>query len=413
MFRPRLAAALAATVAPAAVFAQTQDVPATAATRPLEATAAQPSPPPAQPVGSPVMTAGRAALTLSGYVETFWQWNFNDPANGVTAWRGFDNRHNTFSVSNVVLDASWQYRLLQGRLALQVGLTPDTYYRAEPSRSVVPGAGATGPDLWKYIQQATVGLRIPGFQRLLVEAGIFLSPVGPETMAVRDNWNWSRSNLFYALPYYHTGLRATLSVSERHALALMVTNGWNSVVDNNAAKSVMLQYTYTPTSDATLSALYLGGIERDDSDPAGPGWRHVFDVYARFRAGRRVTVMAHVNAGFESTRAGTLGWSGVAAYGRFDLTRALRLAARVDVLQEFAPEGAERFRIFFPTDIMSSQTLTFEAQPIDHVLVRLEYRHDVSGTPAFYRGAIEPMGASPAFNARSQDTLTAGMTAWF
>ena len=37
-----------------------------------------------------------ATLVLSGYVESFYQWNFNEPSNFITNFRGFDSRHNIF-----------------------------------------------------------------------------------------------------------------------------------------------------------------------------------------------------------------------------------------------------------------------------------------------------------------------------
>jgi hypothetical protein len=381
--------------------ASAQEVPATEATRPLELTAAQPSSPEA-PASPFVLSSGRATLTLAGYVEALYQWNFNNPENGVTAWRGFDNRHNTITLSNVVLDASWQYRAMVGRLALQVGHTPESYYSAEPARRALAGVGATGSEVWKYLQQATVGARAGAW---LVEAGIFLSPIGPEAMPVRDNWNWSRSNLFYGLPFYHTGLRVTHTVNARHSVAFGVFNGWNSVVDNNVAKSVLLQYTYAPSADVTFNALYFGGIERDRADAAGVAWRSLFDVYLRVRVGRRVTVMGHLNAGFEPNNFGVNYWSAAAAYARFELTDTLRLALRADFFFDRAP--AMGTRIFWAADWMTSQTATLEYAPFEHLSARLEYRHDHAEAPVFYQGsATDPSAAS-------QDTLTLGMVAGF
>lgn len=377
-----------------------QEAPETQATRPLEATAAQP--PTEQPASPFVLSSGRASLTLTGYVEALYQWNFNNPEGGVTAWRGFDNRHNTVTLSNVVLGASWQYRAMVGQLALQVGHTPESYYAAEPARRAAGGAGATGQEVWKYVQQATVGARAGAW---LVEAGVFLSPVGPEAMPVRDNWNWSRSNLFYGLPFYHTGLRVAHAFSPRHALAFGVFNGWNSVVDNNVAKSAMLQYTYTPSADVTFSALYFGGIERDRADAAGSAWRSLFDAYLRVRVGRRVTLMGHLNAGFEPNNFGVNYWTAAAAYARFELTDALRLALRVDFFRDRAPTSGAR--IFWAADWMSSQTATLEYAPFEHLSARLEYRHDHADGPVFYQGSA----ADPSTS--SQDTLTLGMVAGF
>src|SRR5690242_4032496 len=70
--------------------------------------------------------------TLGAYGEAYYEWNFRDPSNGITNFRGFDNRHDSFTISNVALDAQWDYERIVGRLTLQVGSTPSTYYLAEP-----------------------------------------------------------------------------------------------------------------------------------------------------------------------------------------------------------------------------------------------------------------------------------------
>ena len=155
-------------------------------------------------------------MTLSGYLEGFYSWNTNDPANGITAYRGFDNRHNSFTISNAVVDALWTQGDVTGHVALQVGQTPQTYYLAEPSLPAIAGVGASNMDVWKYVQQANLGWRDAPGKKLNLEAGIFLSPIGPEGIAVKDNWNWSRSDLFYGLPFYHTGVRGTYA-AERPA----------------------------------------------------------------------------------------------------------------------------------------------------------------------------------------------------
>ncbi|MFO0609957.1 MAG: outer membrane beta-barrel protein [Polyangiales bacterium] len=359
-----------------------------------------------------VATGGDARLVLSGYVEAYWQYNFNVPQNGVTAWRGFDNRHNTFDISNAVFDAAWSSRRVQGRLTLQVGTTAELFYAAEPARRAIPGASRSDTEVWSHLQQANVGFRMPGDDRILVEAGIFLSPIGPETIAVRDNWNWSRSNLFYGLPFYHTGLRATFSLAPRHAVAFMVTNGWNSVIDGNSAKSVMIHYTYTRDDETGVTLLYLGGVERADDDPLGQSWRSLVDATARTRVSRYLSLMAHVNGGGERTALGVDYWLAAAAYARLDLTRSLRVALRADVFYESSPTDAGR--IFWPASWMASQTATVEVAPAPQVALRAEYRHDLASDAIFYRGAsFDGATMRERFNARTQDTVTGGLVAWF
>ena len=124
------------------------------------------------------------------------------------------------------------------------------------------GSASTDAATFKFIQQAYIGWKAPVGRGLLLQGGIFLSPVGYENMAVKDNWNWSRSNLFFGLPFYHTGLKATYELTNRLTATLMVSNGWNSVVDNNAWKSVMSQWLYKVPDRFALSLLYFGGPER-------------------------------------------------------------------------------------------------------------------------------------------------------
>ena len=361
-------------------------------------------------------TGTRANLTLGGYVEAGYQWNFNQPSNGVTAYRGFDTRHNTFTLSNVVLDASGSLGPVSARLALQVGHTPETYYLAEPSRRGAGGAGDSSLAVWKFIQQANVGWRAPVGRGLLLEAGVFLSPIGPEGMVIHDQWNWSRSNLFFGLPFYHTGLRASYATSARVTLSAGVFNGWNSVVDNNEEKSVLLQVTYNVADRVTLNALYFGGVERPHGDPSrrdgAVPWRNLFDAYLALYPKPWLSLLVHANAGFEPGALGTAWWAAGALYARLRLRPWLFFAARGDVFYEASPVGASN--IFWPGAWISSGTATLEARPHDNVSLRLEYRHDAAEGDTYFRGSVATDATGAVVpNARTQDTLNLGMTAWF
>lgn len=343
-------------------------------------------------------------FTFAGTVEAFYQWNFNLPADGVTAFRGFDNRHNTFTISNAVLDARWDFKRVVGRLALQVGHTPSTYYLSEPSSSGGPGTNGTGPELWKFLQQANVGYSLEVGRGVLIDAGLFLSPVGPEAIQVKDNWNQSRSNLFFALPYYHAGVRASMPLGDRWAVTVAGFNGWNSVVDGNDEKSVMVQTTYTVEGKLAASFLYFGGVERPRAAPEGRAWRHLLDAHLTWVVSPRLSLLLHLDGGLEPNTFGLQGWFGGAGYARVKVLDWLFVTARADVLLEQVPPGATA--LFFPAPWVASQTLTLEAKPHPQVSARLEYRHDEAGA-ALFSTRTGPL-ATPR-----QDTLTAGLATWF
>jgi hypothetical protein len=253
---------------------------------------------------------------------------------------------------------------------------------------------------------------------LQVELGVFLSPVGPESLAQRDNWNWSRSNLFFGLPFYHTGLRATYALTPQINLTAGVINGWNSVVDNNDEKSVYGLFYLALGERFAWSVLYMGGVERPPGAPEGRAWRNLFDTYITWLPNSWLSLGAQVDGGFEPNAFGTSSWFAAALAARFRLARWCYLAARGDVFLENVPSnamGVSAAPIFWPAPWVAEGTATLDLRPVDFISVRLEYRHDHAGAAMYYAGNVvsDPATGVGVANARAQDTLTVGTTAWF
>lgn len=366
----------------------------------------------AQPAAttSPVATPAPAVeLVVGGYLETYYQLQLQDADNRLTALRGFDNRSRTFTLSNVALDLAGRSGPVTTRIVLQVGHTGATYYLAEP---VSPGASATNTsssELWRYVQTATVAAKVPG--DLLLEGGLFPSPIGLEVIPVKDNTHWSRSNLFFGLPFYHTGARASRPLGGGWTATLAVYNGWNSVVDNNGYPSVAVSAAYASEA-TTAQLLYFGGVERPTGAPEGNAWRNLLDAYVQHALTARITIAVQGDAGVEPSDLGTSWWAAAALYGRLALSDQLYAAIRGDVFYE-DPGGASA--IFWPVDWVAEVTATLAYTPADRVSILLEYRHDRADGDAYFGGAVAGDGVtSPYVPDRSaQDTVTLGATAWF
>ncbi len=388
-----------------------------AAQTPLAVTSAESPAPVPPPMPAPTSTPTRS-LTVTGYVEAFYSFNFNLPNNNLTAFRDFDSQSNSFSISNAVLDLSWLVGPVSGRIAAQIGTTGPSEYANEPGRPSGWGVGGVGSDLWRYLQQANVGWRAPiGRDGLLLEAGLFLSPIGMEGIAVKDQWNWSRSNLFAGLPYYHSGARATTALSAHWTATLMLCNGWNGITDNNDEKSVSLQALYTLPDRWTVSLLYFGGVERPPGAPEGRAFRNLFDAYVIWNATSALSFGINTDGGFEPNNLGTSWWTAGAVYARLRAASWLYLAARGDFFYESEPQGASP--IFWLLNgnnqgWVSSGTFTLDTRPHDNVSIRLEYRHDQSAVPMYFSQTPQTDGAGmPLPTVAHQDTVTAGMVTWF
>ncbi len=351
---------------------------------PTAALAEDPEPPP-------------PSIAISAFVETYVAWNFNKPENGITAFRGFDARHNSFALSNAVIDTRWTAGAISGRVALQTGDTPDIYYGSESASDL------------RHILEATLAWKAPVGKGPIVDGGICLSPIGPEVIPVKDNWTWSRSTLFYGLPFYHAGVRATYPLSERWSVTGAVYNGWNSLVDTNGKKSVSLLALYTRPDKLTASVLYFGGAERPRGAPEGEPWRHLFDSYITLTVSPTLSIQAQLDAGFENTTFGRASWRAGALAARVKANPWLYIAGRADILDETTPSSpaGSAAAIFFPTKRVSSLTATLDARPADRMAIRLEYRRDSAHDAIYFKNADQTPSA------KSQSTLTLGLTAWF
>jgi hypothetical protein len=272
---------------------------------------------------------------------------------------------------------------------------------------------------WRFIQAANITAKAP--HDFVIEAGLFPSPIGPEVFAAKDNWNWSRSNLFYGLPFYHLGGAVSHPIGDTPWTAkLAVYNGWNQIEDTNGYPSLAASAAYSE-GKTSAQLLYFGGVERPNGAPEGQPWRNLFDAVIQVAVTSDVTLMAHVDAGIEPNQIGTSSWLAGAVYAKFQLTPQLFAAVRGDYFDEHVPSTTGRpplqtaTPIFWPVDWVAEGTATLAYQPVDHVALRLEYRHDQAEANAYFGGTVatDPMTMTAIPNRDMQDTVTLGATASF
>lgn len=345
----------------------------------------------------------RAAVDFApfGMVEAFFLWSFRDPDNGIVALRGFDNRHASFTLANVVFGADFGYRDAYARIALQWGHTPTSYYGAEPADLGGLGVGSTSPELWQVIQEAFVGYRATiGDYEVPLEAGVFLSPVGNESLNVAGQWHFSRSNLFYGLPFYHSGVRSRVEVGA-FTFGVGVFNGINQIVDRNRNKSVIAHVGWgSERAHATL--LYLGGHEQPHGTPER-AWRHLLDFTFDWAPTELVSFRGQLDGGTEATAGDErYWWLATALDVEVRPASWLGLAARGDFFRDASPDGASPL-YWAGAEWVSSVTTTARFTPSQSVDLYLEYRHDHAESAVFYEGDV----TDPSV--RSQDTITVGV----
>lgn len=345
----------------------------------------------------PVAIAAEPAARVGGLVEGYYAWNLNQPSNHVNALRGFDDRHNSLTLSLASAHVAVVDDVARGTIALQTGTIPAALFATEPTAG---GAFASaGARELSIVREAWGGATLT--RGVTLDAGVFLSPVGFDGAAAKDNRFWSLSNLGVGLPFYLTGVRLAAPLGERTTLTGGVFNGWNRVSDDNDGKTVGLWLDHSFAEGARLHALYIGGAEGAGERP----WRHTLDVWADLPIGP-ASVLVAGTAGQERREDGPGRFAAAQLAVNVPVTESWGVGARGDVFYEVGTDDALG-AIFWPTSLLGEVTVGATHTLAPGVIVRLEARHDRALDPVFF--AADPLTPTET----QQTTFTVGLSSSF
>jgi hypothetical protein len=323
---------------------------------------------------------------VSGFVDTYYSYNFNTPATRKAGpERTFDVQHNSFSLNLAELSF-----VKTPTADSRGGFRFDLDYG--PTQGIVNAAEPGGTQTFQNIGQAYLSYLAPAGGGLQFDIGKFVTPAGNEVIKTKDNWNYSRSLLFtLAIPFYHTGVRATYTVNDKVTLAGYLVNGWNNVVDNNTGKTVAVQATFKPVAALTIAETYIGGPEQTNNNS---DWRQLSDTVVTYTVTPQVSLAGNYDYGQDKESGATVKWQGFAGNLRYQPTAWFALSPRAEYYNDrdgFTSGMAQKMKEF---------TLTAELKHKDGVVTRLEYRRDFSDIPFFVMNAR---------NSMHQNTFTVGL----
>jgi putative OmpL-like beta-barrel porin-2 len=359
-----------------------------------QASAAQPS---AQSAPGPFDNV-KFGVTLEGY----YQYDWNRPPDRALVLRAYDTRANVFSIQQaaIIIESAPNVesgRRFGARLDLQFGQATDTV-QGSP-------ANEPRPEVYRNVWQAFGTYVFPvGKNGLQVDFGKYASMLGYETNYAKDNQAFSRAYLFNFLPFYHSGLRVMLPVTEKVSVLYMLSNGIQQTEDFNDFKSSHFAAIVKPTPKVTwVGNYYVGQEQPDGGEPGGPdGVFKVFDTNVAVAATPALSVALDFNyVTNEINRSDpSLSLQGTGAYARYQVTPASSLGIRYERLDD---EG-----LFGGIDqVLQEATVTGEYKLAEGFLARAEFRRDWSNQRFFpgRLGARDPRD--------HQNTLLIGGVWWF
>jgi len=241
---------------------------------------------------------------------------------------------------------------------------------------------ANGANHYFDVTQAYVHF---GAAPFTVIAGKYVTLAGAEVIKSDGDTNYSRSILFgYAIPFTHTGVRATWKLSDSLSLIGGVNQVWDAFQDPNSDKTAEIGATFAPSKEMSFSAVYYGGKELVSNYPksSANGMRNLFDVVGTFTLSEQLTLVLNYDYGTQDKAAfdgGKAKWQGLAAYLNYQLNEQWRLSLRGEYFDD--KDGYRTGLI----QKWKEGTVTLAYMPMKAVEIRGEFRADKSDQPAFLK----------------------------
>ncbi len=366
--------------------------------------------------------------TINAMIDTYYEYNFNQPVGRVNVLRAYDVLSNAFSLNQADLiverapdvDAGRRYG---ARVDLQFGQATATL-QGNPLNE-------PRPDIYRNIFQAYGTYVVPVGNGLNVDFGKWASSLGIEGNYTQYQIDYSRSYWFDFLPFYHMGARVSYPFNKKIALNYWIVNGTNQTEPTNGFKDELFGLAITPNKNISWTINYYFGQDHPDAvaiptcgpppvqpglcfekiSPAPDGKTHIFDSYITWQTTPKLTLALEgdyviqrlwENSGPGQSTTPADVWGG-AAYAKYQLTPRTYLAGRTEYLDD---HGGLFTGITSYTEALKEVTATYDFTLANGFDMRWEFRRDMSNRPLFLTSQQGVLSAD-------QNTATMGVIWWF
>jgi hypothetical protein len=228
-------------------------------------------------------------VTIGGLVDSYYSLNLDQGQTVTNPIRAFDGTPG-FRLSYAEVNASVEAGPASARIDL--GFAPT----AAPTTNL-------------FVQQAYASYKLGG---LTLDFGRFVTSAGAEVIEAKDNALYTRSILFtWAIPFAHTGLRATVPLSEGLNLQLGLVNGWDDDANTSSGafgpqKVANVSLFYSKDAVSAALNVYAG------QEQTVPDFRTLVDVVLGYTAGK-LALNLNVDYGTENSQ----DWYGAALVAKY------------------------------------------------------------------------------------------------
>ncbi len=192
-----------------------------------------------------------SGINVNGYIDAGYTYANKNLEAGSFSDRVFDSQNNSFALRQFGLQVAKQPSRGYGGVVNITAGSDAQFIHAFPETTTL---AASLFDITQAYGQYASGA-------LTLMAGKFVTLAGSEAIWSPSNANFSRSILFGAIPFTHTGVRAGYAVSNTVTLYGGLNNGWDQLTDTNKGKTVELGASIIPIKPLTINVSGYFGKE--------------------------------------------------------------------------------------------------------------------------------------------------------
>jgi hypothetical protein len=316
------------------------------------------------------------------FLDAAYLLDFNHPVNDL-----FRSRGTAYKVDEAILNMAGAYLRKSASESSRWGVEL-TLDGGQDTR--IFGFSATAPNLggseWlRHLGPTDVSYLAPVGKGLTVEAGIFSSLIGYDSLYAKDNFNYTRPWGADFTPYLMMGVNASYPLTEKLTATVFVVNGYWHLADANHVPSSGGQLAYKVAKHTTLKETVLFGPHQ--SDTGFEFWRFLSDSIAEWKTDRMTTAFEYQVGTEKIATPGTPRALWMSA--QLPLNWVFRKNWSLTVRPEVYWDRDGRVTGFAQTVKANTTTLQYRI-PFRQAsaIVRLEHRIDDSRGPAggFFRG---------------------------
>jgi len=340
------------------------------------------------PENSSTEPAKQSPLNFSGYFDTYYFSNLNNPAtrsnlgnSGIS--RGFDRYPGQFQLGMFLTRMTYSHRNTE--FVGEVGFGPNVEYGSYGNDFRYKWGTVLANSTYSSILIKQAYITLKANDKLSFTMGQFGTHIGYEMIDAPLNFHYSINNTFNAgIPFYHVGLKGTYVLSDKISLMGGIVNGADNLNDNNRGKSFIGQLMITPAEGWVI---YVNTIDGNEGNSRVNGqdttsFFGVWDVVSSIQISKRLsaTVWGMYGSLSGEYQGGAFQekarhWAGINLYTTFMVTDKLSVGSRLEYFDN--RDGARPLLTNGVGTDVKTVTLTANLKLADErLLIKPEFRFD-------------------------------------